>query len=410
MTIRVGLACDPLEELWPSMDLVAEMVFRHLAARTPVGVEILAEPIRPPWRRLAGRLPGLGRSGLARNADRVLNRSIHYPRHIKALADSGRFDLFHLIDHSYSQLVHAMPPGRSVVTCHDLDTFRCLLDPAAEPRPRWFRSLAARAMSGLSRASAIACVSRATYDAILAHGLAPADRLRVVPNGVSPEFVAGPSPQDERDAEAILGPLDPASPEFLHVGSNIPRKRIDVLLNVFARIKGDVPGARLVKIGGRLAPDQAALADRLGIASAITYFPYLEPDRRGVIAAAYRRAAVVLVPSEAEGFGLPVAEALAGGAAVLASDLPVLREVGGDAAEYRPVADLDAWAEAAIAIAGQREDDAATSQPRKAARQARAARFTWHAHADALVEIYADVLAERPPGRCPQGSQRIARG
>jgi glycosyltransferase involved in cell wall biosynthesis len=50
----------------------------------------------------------------------------------------------------------------------------------------------------------------------------------------------------------------------------------------------------------------------------------------------YRRAALVLQPSSAEGFGLPVAEALACGAVVLASDLEVLREVAGEAAAYAP--------------------------------------------------------------------------
>jgi len=42
-----------------------------------------------------------------------------------------RFDLFHLVDHSYSQLIHDLPPGKAVITCHDLDTFRCVLEPAS---------------------------------------------------------------------------------------------------------------------------------------------------------------------------------------------------------------------------------------------------------------------------------------
>jgi len=402
VTIRAGIACDFPEEQWPSMDLVAEMILRHLADRPRDAVEVLAVRVCPPWRRLAARAPGLGRSGPARNADRVMNRYVHYPRHIRALVKSRRFDLFHLVDHSYAQTVHAMPAGRSVVTCHDLDTFRCLLDPAAEPRPRWFRALASRALSGLAKAAAIPCDSRATYDAILAHGLAPADRLRVVPIGVSPEFAAGPSLQDEHDALAVLGPANPESPEFLHVGSNIPRKRIDVLLNVFAMVKNEIPGARLVKIGGRITPDQASMSERLNIASSITYFPFIPPERRGVIAAAYRRASVVLVPSEAEGFGLPVAEALACGSAVLASDLPVLREVGGDIARYQPVGDLDAWANTAIKLANEKRDDAKTCRSKSEARVARAARFTWDAHASDLVEIYEDVLEGRAPGRPPK--------
>ena len=71
---------------------------------------------------------------------------------------------------------------------------------------------------------------------------------------------------------------------------------------------------------------------------------------RAELAEVYRRAAVVLVPSEAEGFGLPVIEALACGAAVVASDIPALREAGGPAAVYAPVGDVGAWADAVAKV------------------------------------------------------------
>ena len=66
--------------------------------------------------------------GLALVTDRGLNRLVDYPRHARAIAD--RYDVFHVVDHSYAQLVHYLPPGRTVVTCHDLDTFRRCSIPA----------------------------------------------------------------------------------------------------------------------------------------------------------------------------------------------------------------------------------------------------------------------------------------
>ena len=69
----------------------------------------------------------------------------------------------------------------------------------------------------------------------------------------------------------------------------------------------------------------------------IVTLPFL--DRR-VLAAVYRRAALVLQPSEREGFGLPVAEAMACGTPVVASTVPALREAGGDGAIYCRVGDL----------------------------------------------------------------------
>ena len=113
-------------------------------------------------------------------------------------------------------------------------------------------------------------------------------------------------------------PLRDAPPDLLHVGSTIPRKRIDVLLEVVAAVRRAEPGARLLKAGGSLTAEQERLARSLGLADAVVTLPFLT---RRTLAALYRRAAVVLQPSEAEGFGLPVAEALACGVPIVASDL-----------------------------------------------------------------------------------------
>jgi glycosyltransferase involved in cell wall biosynthesis len=392
--IRLALLCDYPEEGWASMDLFGEMILGHL--RRGHGGAVEAERVAPPYRHRLGRLPGLGRRGAARNADRLANRFLDYPAYLRRLVGAGRFDLYHLVDHSYAQLVHELPPGRSVVTCHDLDAFRCLLEPSAEPRPRWFRAMARRILSGLERASAVACDSEATREAILARGLLPPGRLRVVPAAVPPELRPEADPEADARAEGLLGPIDPdpdAGPDLLHVGTTIPRKRLDVLLRAFALVRLARPGARLVRAGGRLTPEQAALAGELGVAGSVVTLPFL--DRR-TLAAVYRRAALVLQPSDAEGFGLPVAEALACGTPVLASGIPVLREVGGDAAAYAPPGEPDAWAEAALALLGERRDRPDAWHARRAAGLARAEGYRWTAHVDRLVSIYRAVLEGRP--------------
>ncbi len=57
---------------------------------------------------------------------------------------------FHVVDHSYAQLVHRVPAGRAVVTCHDLDTFRSVLEPELEPRSAPFRAMARHILTGCS--------------------------------------------------------------------------------------------------------------------------------------------------------------------------------------------------------------------------------------------------------------------
>src|SRR5204863_273063 len=79
---------------------------------------------------------------------------------------------------------------------------------------------------------------------------------------------------------------------------------------------------------------QQRLSRTLGLAD---HLVCLDDVDEPTLAALYRRAAIVLQPSEREGFGLPLIEAMACGTPVVASDLAALREVGGDAVRYCPV-------------------------------------------------------------------------
>src|SRR4051794_8575013 len=110
--IRLALICDYLEERWASMDLVGEMVLSHLRARHAGA--IAPTRVCPPFRHRAGRLAPARLARAAHNADRALNRMVDYPRVAGRLARRGDFDLFHLVDHSYSQVLHALPAGRAV--------------------------------------------------------------------------------------------------------------------------------------------------------------------------------------------------------------------------------------------------------------------------------------------------------
>ena len=281
-----------------------------------------------------------------------------------------------------------MPPGKAIVTCHDLDTFRCLLEPHLEPRPRWFRAMAGRILSGFRKAAAVACVSTATRDALAAHGLFPADRLHVIPNGIPDEYGPGPDPAADAEAFSLIGPPGPA--DLLHVGSTIPRKRIDLLLEIVAAIREARPGARLIRVGLPFTAGQEGRAAELGLSGSIVA---LHGISRPTLAAIYRRAALVLQPSEAEGFGLPVAEALACGAPVLASDIPALREVGGDAASYRDVGDIRGWLDAALALL---DAPPGARRERREAGIARSSRFRWGAHVGALLPLYRAVAEGQP--------------
>jgi glycosyltransferase involved in cell wall biosynthesis len=115
---------------------------------------------------------------------------------------------------------------------------------------------------------------------------------------------------------------------------------------------------------------------------------FLEP---AALAALYRRAALVLIPSEAEGFGLPLVEAMACATPVLASDIAALREAGADAAVYCPVGDVPAWSATLAAMLRERTDDPERWAERRAAALRQASRFSWAAYADRCAALYREI-------------------
>ena len=380
---RVAVICDFLEEKWPSMDLNGDLLHRFLAEDH--GEEIAAIKVRPDFRRRLMRVRPLGAS-LAWNFDRLINRFVDYPTWLRGRLDD--FDLFHLVDHSYSQLAHYLPAGRTVVTCHDLDTFRCLLEPEQEPRPRWFRAMARRILNGFRQAAHVITNSNSTRDQLLRYRLFPAERITVIHSGVHPVFTAEPDAAADAEATRLLARISPHEIRLLSVGSTIPRKRMDVLLRVFAAVREDFPEARLVRVGGPFTSAQLDLAKQLRVDDAVLVLPFLE---RNVLASIYRQTTLLLQPSEAEGFGMPLAEAMACGCPVIASDLEVLREIGGAACEYRPVGDIAAWRDAVVQFLHQDLDDG-NSQFRRRQAQQQAARYSWATNARKTVDVYREVL------------------
>jgi hypothetical protein len=220
----------------------------------------------------------------------------------------------------------------------------------------------------------------------------------VVPNGVDPCTL--PDEQLQEHAERLLGPS--RGIEILHVGSTIARKRLDVLLTVFAAIRAERPDARLIRVGGPFTQEQQALADSLGIGHCISVMP---PLARNELHALYRRAAIVISTSEREGFGLPVAEALAAGTPVVVTDIPIFREVAGSDAAFAPLEDIGAWTRAVLALLHERDSAPERWRERRARARARGEEFSWATYASRMADVYRD-LPGRSTARARDGADR----
>lgn len=370
--VRVAVVADLLEERWPSMDLVAETLtsqLEKLQGDAPIECELL----RPTFG------PGEG------TADRYLRRYVDYPMWLRARRDL--FDVFHIVDHSYAHLVHVLPSARTIVTCHDVDTFLPLVRPSLTTT-RLPKTVVRILRAGMRKARFVTCDTEATQDEVREYDLIDPSRLIVVRNGTGDVFTPAPDPGADAALDRLAGHGDVAI-TAVHVGTTIPRKRIDVLLRAIAAVKDAGHRVRLLKAGGRFTTEQLQSIASLGLERDVVQLPFLEP---GMLAALYRRATVVLMTSEREGFGLPVVEALACGAPVVATDIKVLREVGGRAARYCPLLDIDAWRDAIVGAAALRRS-AGWQSGASAEGIAQAARFTWSAYARDMADVYRRVAA-----------------
>jgi glycosyltransferase involved in cell wall biosynthesis len=369
MPIRVGIVCDYLEERWPSMDLIGDMLMQTLPAVAHGRVE--AVQLRPRLHQRWSRLPVVGQSPRMHLADRLTGRLWDYPRWLAPRV--GDFDVFHVVDHSYAHVMRVLPAERTVVTCNDVDAMAAALPASSALGPGGL--LARSVLDGVSRAAHVACISEATRGDLLASGRVAAARTSVTYLGVHPSCTPA--------ANGL-----PATTDLLHVGSTIARKRIDTLLEVFAGARKTVPDARLIRVGGPLTAEQRDVARNLGVLDSVVEMPTLD---RTQLADVYRRAALVLLPSDREGFGLPLVEAMACGTPVVASAIPALREVGGDATVYCPPGDVRSWIETVTGLLRQRQSDARGWNARRQACVRQSARFNWSTYADQMTSLYLQV-------------------
>ncbi len=259
-------------------------------------------------------------------------------------------------------LVHhaggVVPPGATgtvTLTIHDLQPLD--LPQNFSLAKRWYM----RSMLGRSarRASVVAVPSKFTATRVRERfGLAASDVV-VVP-WCTPRV---PVRSSEPQRSVGLG-----SPLFLYPAITYPHKQHEALVRAFARVASVDPGATLVCCGrpGPLDDRVRELVAAFGLEGRVHLLGRVGASH---LDALYEAATAVVYPSVYEGFGLPVLEAMARGCPVIASDIPVLTEVAGDAAVLVDPHDLAGWAAAmqAVALDPARRDALSEAGVRRAA-------------------------------------------
>lgn len=353
-----------VDELLPALarqgvDLVVACQARDAATTSALvpGAEVVAAPTAAARRpaRLAWEQTGL--PALAR---RVRADVLHSPHYTMPLA-----------------------PGVPVtVTLHDA-TFFSHPELHLGAKGRFFRTATRHAVR---RASSLVVPSAATRDEVLRFAGGDASQFVVAHHGVD---TARFHPVDDAERHRVAASLGLTGPYVAFLGTLEPRKNVPALVRGWVEAVRDLPEPPALVLAGGRGWDERIDEAVAGVPDGLTllrpgYLPF--DDLAGLLGGAR----VVAYPSLGEGFGLPVLEAMACGAAVLTTRELSLPEVGGDAVEY-----CGTSAEGIAAALRDLLADAARREQLGRAAAVRAAGFTWDAAAAAHVRAYEAAVERR---------------
>ena len=276
--------------------------------------------------------------------------------------------------HSLASTGPVVTPGlRSVVTLHDVTFMRM---PTFGRLTTWGMGFV---MTRAARdADALIAVSAAARDDICATLGLDRARFTVVPHGLGDVPRAEPAP--EAPLRARLG-LDDSRRIVLCVAAVRPHKNQELLV----RALPELPDDTVLVLAGKhesYAERLRELAADLGVSERVRLTGYLTDAE---LERLWTMASCAAFPTRAEGFGLPVLEAMARGVPIACSEIAVLREVAGDVPRYFDPDDPHSAATAvSAAMAGREDGDGGP---------ARAARFSWTEAARGTMEAYERALA-----------------
>jgi glycosyltransferase involved in cell wall biosynthesis len=260
-------------------------------------------------------------------ATRLLNHRRRRPA-FEASRTSG-CDVVHFTDQGLGHHVPRCQGVATVVTCHDLMPYVVGDFYPSRRRQVLGRALLRAPIAGTLKATHLIAVSETTARDLQRVFAVEASRISVVPVPIPGDFAPVPNADEWLAARGVILP---PPPRVMSIGDSTRYKNLELLLRALATPA--LRGVALVRVGAALSPAQAALATSLGIRDRIVE---LGSVSRTTVVCLYNACQVLAQPSTYEGFGMPVAEAMACGTPVVCSDGGALPEVAGGAAIVVPL-------------------------------------------------------------------------
>jgi glycosyltransferase involved in cell wall biosynthesis len=297
---------------------------------------------------------------------------------LTARAANRQCDAF-LSSNSYLTTFFLRVPTVTIV--YDLITF----EPSMRPNRR--SMLIERATLGVAvrRSTALLAISKATADALSKRFAAAGRKTTVALLGVTPAL--------EDNLEPAEAALLPAPGFVLAVGTLEPRKNLPRLVDAYSSLDAAAQARHPLVVAG--APGWETGPTRSALRALGERCQVLGYVSDAALAELYRRCAAFCYPSLGEGFGLPVLEAMAAGAAVVTSRVSSLPEVGGDAVEYVDPSRVASIAAGLQAVLG---DEAHRAELAMRARM-RAREFSWERFARTALQTLDYAAAGRTTAR-----------
>ena len=271
--------------------------------------------------------------------------------------------------HSPATLGPAWTSMPTVITIHDMLYWS---HPELMTTPLYTRPVMWMEKRGAANAAHVITDSQVSADEIVKYLGFPRERLHVV-------LLAAEHPATDPVVAPRTENLVVAS------GPRRPHKNRDRLIPAHALVEEDVR-PRLVITGARGEDPLAPVVAETGMGEWVELRGWVDDAE---LADLRSRARAMAFPTLAEGFGLPILEAMAEGLPVIASDLPVLREVGGDAALWFDPLDLHSIADALRTVATRPE----VLPGMAAAGIEQARQFSWERVAQETLEVFRTALA-----------------
>jgi glycosyltransferase involved in cell wall biosynthesis len=275
-----------------------------------------------------------------------------------------------------------------VVTIHDIipliltEYFNRSKWPLVSRRLYWWRI-----RIGLGKARVVMCDSEETKRQIMIKFGVGEEKLRVVPLAVSREFFCNSNSKCNKGDNEILRGLGIKKPYILSHGGIDRRKNNDKLIRAFAIAREKDKKIRVMNLviagEGETKKELMTLAERLGAKDQVIFPGWMMGKRMAILV---RNAGVVVYPTSAEGFGMPMVEAMAAGVPVVASDNPVLRENGGDVPVYVNPESVESIAE------GIDEAVRVSVSGRVKTGMDRAREFTWERTVAGVEKAYSEAI------------------